>query len=118
MTPVPAHDLTPPRHLGASALVGGALYLHGGDVSGGELCGAVFAQNPTDETWRFEPKTERWERLTPRGAVPRLKRSRGVEVKGKMYVLGGYDFTCVDGVGGQLWNEDVFVYEPRRRSGH
>lgn len=118
LTPAPSYDIDPPRNLGAAALVGDALYVHGGDVPGGELCGAVFAQNPTDELWRFDLDRERWEELTPRGdVVARLKRSRGVEVRGAMYILGGYDFTCNDGVGIQEWNDDVFLYEPSR-GGH
>lgn len=116
LTPAAEHDIDPPRNLGAAALVGDALYIHGGDVPGGELCGAVFAQNPTEQLWRFDLRAERWEQLTPRGApLARLKRSRGVEVGGAMYILGGYDFTCTDGVGTQIWNDDVFSYEPSSR---
>lgn len=115
LTPAPQHDITPPRNLGAAALLGDALYVHGGDIPGGELCGAVFAQNPTDELWRFDLKAGRWKKLSPRGTtVARLKRSRGVEVGGAMYILGGYDFTCTAGVATQLWNDDVFLYEPSR----
>lgn len=118
LTPAPRHDLAPARNLGAAALLGDALYIHGGDVPGGELCGAVFAQNPTEELWRFDLARERWEELAPRGApLARLKRTRGVEVGGAMYVLGGYDFTCTAGTGTQRWNEDVFRYEPPRH-GH
>jgi len=118
LTPAPRHDLDPPRNLGAAALLGGALYVHGGDVPGGELCGAVFAQNPTRELWRFDLDRERWEELSPRGMpLARLKRTRGVEVGGAMYIVGGYDFTCAAGVGTQHWNDDVYRYEPSRR-GH
>lgn len=115
VTPAPQYDISPPRNLGAAAFVDGSLFIHGGDVPGGELCGAVFAQNPTDELWRFDLNAERWERQTPRGApVARLKRSRGAAIGGVMYILGGYDFTCTDGVGVQAWNADVFAYDPRR----
>lgn len=115
LTPAPRYDIDPPRNLGAAALVGDALYIHGGDVPGGELCGAVFAQNPTDELWRFDLRRERWEQLSPHGSsVARLKRSRGVEVGGAMYIVGGYDFQCADGAGSQVWNESVFLFQPSR----
>lgn len=119
ITPAAADNISPPRNLGAAALVGDALYVHGGDVPGGELCGAVFAQNPTEELWRFDLDSEVWEQLTP-GASPlaRLKRSRGVEVGGEMYVLGGYDFTCANGVGTQKWNTKVYRYRPGQANHH
>lgn len=116
LTPSPQYDIDPPRNLGAAALVDGALYFHGGDVPGGVECGAVFAQNPTDELWRFDVRRERWELLSPRGhAVVRLKRSRGVAVNGAMYIFAGYDFVCGATTGAQVWNRDVFRYQPARR---
>src|SRR5690606_16271524 len=118
LTPASPYDIDPPRNLGAAALVKGALYFHGGDVPGGDECGAVFAQNPTDELWRFDLVRERWELLSPRGhAVARLKRSRGATVGGAMYVVAGYDFTCDGTEGAQVWNQDVFRYQPRPARG-
>lgn len=113
VTPEAASNISPPRNLGAAALVGDALYVHGGDVPGGELCGAVFAQNPTEELWRFDLDSQEWRQLSPNGApLARLKRSRGAMVRGEMYILGGYDFTCADGVGTQAWNTNVYRYRP------
>lgn len=113
ITPAAAHNISPPRNLGAAALLGDALYVHGGDVPGGELCGAVFAQNPTEQLWRFDLDSEVWEQLTPSASpLTRLKRSRGVAVGGEMYVLGGYDFTCSSGVGTQEWNTNVYRFRP------
>lgn len=113
LTPEPSDDIDPPRYLGASAVLGPRLFLHGGDIPGGDLCGAVFAQNPTDELWSFDPRRRVWSPLIPKGApLPRLKRTRGVGVRGSMFVFGGYDFACDDGLPSQIWNTDVFRYQP------
>jgi len=113
LTPSPADDIDPPRYLGASALLHNRLYLHGGDMPGGEVCGAVFAQNPTDELWEFNPARRRWEPLLPSGdPLPRLKRSRGVAANGAMLVFSGYDFACNAGTPEQLWSSDVYRYRP------
>jgi hypothetical protein len=29
-----------------------------------------------------------------------------------MYVFSGFDFVCDNGVGGQVWNTDVYRYTP------
>jgi len=43
-------NIEPPRNYGAAAVVGTALYLHGGDVPGGQAgCGPPLPQNPTDQ---------------------------------------------------------------------
>ena len=57
-----------------------------------------------------------WEELSPSGdPLAYLKRHRGVEVGGVMYVFAGYDFRCADGAGpGQVWNTSVFSFDPRR----
>ncbi len=113
VTPAPQDNIDPPRNFGAASQIRGSLYVHGGDIPGGEECGAVFLQNPTDELWRFDLKTERWNQLSPRGfPVARLKRNRAANVRGAMYVFGGYDFACVDGEGLQEWNTNVYRYRP------
>jgi hypothetical protein len=29
-----------------------------------------------------------------------------------MYVFAGFDFACTDEVGGQVWNDGVYSYDP------
>jgi N-acetylneuraminic acid mutarotase len=114
VTPEPASNLDPPRNVAAAAQLGDALYVHGGDIPGGEECGAVFAQNATRELWRFDLTQGEWKQVTPRGSrVPRLKRSRAVAVDATVYIFGGYDFTCENGVGVQTWNDAMFAYRPQ-----
>ncbi len=37
-----------------------------------------------------------------------------VSVGRRVYLFGGYDFPCAGGAGpGQIWNLDVFSFEPR-----
>jgi N-acetylneuraminic acid mutarotase len=111
----PAATVDPARNYGAAAIVGSALYLHGGDVPGGTAgCGAPFPQNPTDQLWRLDLVQLSWRRLDPAGNAPvRLKRHAAATVDGRMYVVAGWDFRCDDGVGpGQIWNLDVFSFSP------
>ena len=108
-------NIAPERNYAASAIVDGSLYLHGGDVPGGSAgCGAPFAQNTTDEVWRFDIATSTWTQLLPGGdPVPALKRHAAAVVGDTMYLVGGYDFVCDrDGDPGQVWNTEVYAYEP------
>jgi len=113
LTPEAPLNIDPPRNLGASTLVGRNLYLHGGDVPGGEDCGAVFLQNPTEELWRFDLDAQEWSQLQPIGdPLARLKRTSAATVGGSMYIFGGFDFECNDGVPEQIWNLDVYRFLP------
>jgi len=114
VTPAAPRNIDPARNYGATVVLGGALLLAGGDMPGGSSgCGSPFAQNPTRELWRFDLYRRTWQQLSPGGDVlPRLKRVAGAEVGGRMYVFSGFDFACENGVGGQLWNTDVYRYTP------
>jgi N-acetylneuraminic acid mutarotase len=108
-------NIAPPRNYGAAAVVGPAMYLHGGDVPGGVGgCGAPFEQNPVAELWRFDLAYKVWRRLNPAGVpLARLKRHAAATVSGRMYIVSGWDFRCDDGVGpGQIWNLDVYAFSP------
>ena len=115
VTPPPERNVQPPRNYGSAAVIGTSLYMQGGDTPDGSAgCGAPFPQNPQEELWRFESLHRTWTRLTPSGdALPRIKRTNAAAVAGKMYVFAGYDFQCQGDVGpGQVWNLDVFSYNP------
>jgi len=108
-------NIDPPRNYGAATVLGRALYLYGGDVSGGTGgCGAPFPQNPTAELWRFDLIGHTWQQLSPRGdPLVQLKRHAAAAVDGRMYVVSGWDFRCDGGAGpGQIWNLDVYSLSP------
>jgi Galactose oxidase, central domain/Kelch motif len=107
--------IDPARDYGAAAGVGTSLYLHGGDISGGEDgCGAPFPQNPTDQLWRFDLIGRTWHLVSPAGdPLVRLKRHAAASVDGRMFVVSGWDFRCEGGTGpGQIWNLDTFAFTP------
>ncbi|HET7867348.1 MAG TPA: kelch repeat-containing protein [Burkholderiaceae bacterium] len=114
VTPAAPRNIDPPRNYAAAAVVGGAMLVAGGDMPGGSSgCGSPFDQNPTRELWRFDLLRRAWQQLAPGGDVlPRLKRVTGAQVGGQMYVFSGFDFACNNGVGGQIWNTDVYRYTP------
>jgi N-acetylneuraminic acid mutarotase len=108
-------DITPPRNYGAASVIGGGLYLQGGDIPGGSAgCGAPFPQNPTNEVWRFDLAGKSWQQLKPEGEpVPRLKRHAAGVVGSRIYVVSGWDFQCANGTGpGQVWNKNTYVLTP------
>lgn len=110
----PRPDIEPGRNYAAPAVLGKYLYLQGGDLPGGSSgCGAPFPQNPTEQLWRYHIARQRWEAVTPAGdPLARLKRHEATVARGRMYVLGGWDFQC-DGTGpGQIWNLEVFALTP------
>lgn len=114
VTPDPAHNVAPPRDYDTAVILGDQMYLYGGDMPGGADCGGVVPQNPTDELWAFDLRRRIWEQQFPRGdaRVP-LKRTNSVRIGEAMYVFAGFDFRCVDAVTpAQLWNHDVFRFEP------
>jgi hypothetical protein len=107
--------IEPPRNYGAAAVVGLALYLQGGDLSGGVGgCGAPFPQNPTEQLWRFDLVDRTWHQVRPGGdPLVRLKRHAAASVDGRVYVVSGWDFRCDSGAGpGQIWNLDTYVVMP------
>ena len=87
--------MDPPRNLVAAGVLKGDLYIHGGDLPGGDpCCGSPFPQNVTNEFWRFDGKRGIWEEISGcAGAAPALKRHRAVEVGKDLFLFSGFDFT-------------------------
>ncbi|MDQ3915671.1 MAG: galactose oxidase [Actinomycetota bacterium] len=114
ITPSAGSNIDPHRNYGAAGVIGNDMYLHGGDLPGGSMgCGAPFPQNPTEELWRFDVSRRVWTRLSPGGdPLVRLKRHAAAVVADRMYVFLGWDFKC-EGTGpGQIWNLDVYSFDP------
>lgn len=107
-------NISPARNDGAAAHLGLSLYVQGGETPGGTIgCGSTFPQNPNPELWRYSLLARKWEQVNPQGdALPHLKRTVAAAVGGRMYVFAGFDFACANGVGGQVWNEGVFSFNP------
>lgn len=108
-------NIDPPRNYGSAAVIDGFLYMHGGDTPGGTSgCGAPFAQNPSEELWRFDLVRHTWSQVHPHGdALVPLKRTNAATVGPRMYIFSGFDFRCEDETDeGQVWNLDVFAYDP------
>jgi N-acetylneuraminic acid mutarotase len=107
-----AGNITPERNYAAGGVLGGGLYLQGGDIPGGSAgCGAPFPQNPTNELWRFDLTSRAWQQVKPTGVQPvRLKRQASATVGGKLYVVSGWDFQCPGQ--GQVWNTTTYSYAP------
>lgn len=114
VTPPAAANITSARYAGAAAQIGPSLYVQGGDLPGGASgCGSPFPHNVTSELWHYSLLRRIWEQIVPAGdALPRLKRTVAATVGTRMYVFGGFDFACTDGVGGQVWNDRVYSYDP------
>ncbi|MBA3660614.1 MAG: hypothetical protein H0W64_02705 [Gammaproteobacteria bacterium] len=116
------HNMIPARNQGAAALIGDFFFAQGGDVDDEERanlgCGAPFPQSPDHEFWQLDLVKNQWSKLQTTGEpLPRIKRTRGVAVKDKMYVFLGYDFQCENDIGpGQIWNHDVFSFTPQFES--
>jgi len=110
-TPAAAFNVEPARNLVAAGVLKGDLYIHGGDLPGGEpCCGSPFAQNVTNELWRFDRNCGTWQELSASaGAGPALKRHRAVEVGKELFVFSGFDFTNPEG---QTWNLEVHSFNP------
>lgn len=112
-----SENIMPPRIFAAGAIIGNYMYLQGGNLSGvGETrgCGAVWPQSASDEFWSFDLTQHVWKKLAPCGDVglPRLRRNTAAVVDGKMYIFAGWDFQCYGTGPGQIWNSDVFSYDP------
>lgn len=109
-------NIDPPRNYGAAGLIGGSLYLQGGDIPGGSAgCGAPFEQNPTEELWKFDTVAKTWRKLAPAGdPLVKLKRTAGAVAGSSLVVTAGWDFQCAaDGTGpGQVWNKDTYIFTP------
>lgn len=117
VTPTETFNINPARNYGSAAVIGNALYLHGGDLPGGERgCGSPFLQNPTEELWRFDLVKRVWTQVQPDGdPLVRLKRTNAAKVGNQMYIFAGYDFQCSGGNGpGQIWNLDVYSYDTKK----
>lgn len=110
-TPEAPFNVDPARNLVAAGVLKGDLYIHGGDLPGGvPCCGSPFAQNVTNELWRFDRNGGTWEEISASaGAGPALKRHRAVEVGKELFVFSGFDFTNPEG---QAWNLDVYSFKP------
>ena len=111
VTPAPEFNVDPPRNLVAAGVLKGDLYIHGGDLPGGDpCCGSPFPQNVTNEFWRFDGKRGIWEEISASaGAAPALKRHRAVEVGKDLFLFSGFDFTDPEG---QAWNLSVYSFRP------
>lgn len=116
VTPAPENNIQPARNYGSAVIIANNMILQGGDLEGdgSSGCGAPFPQNVTDELWQFDLVRHVWMSLAPDGdALARIKRTNAVVVIGKMYIFSGYDFQCVNSTGpGQVWNLDVYSYDP------
>lgn len=107
LTPADPFNVDPPRNLAGAGVLGGNLYVQGGDMPGGESGGSGFAQNVSNDLWKFEGGT--WLEVTCMGDEgPRLKRHRGVEVGDRLFLFSGYDF--VDQA--EVWNQSVYSFRP------
>jgi len=113
VTPTASANI-PAHQSGAAVQMGLSLYVQGGELVGGPSgCGAGFPQNPTADMWRFDLARRTWVQVIPGGdALPRLTRTTGAAVGNRMYVFAGFDFTCSNGTGGQVWNDSVYSYTP------
>jgi hypothetical protein len=114
VTPPVAANITQARYAGAAGQIGLSLYVQGGDLPGGAGgCGSPFPHHVTSELWRYSLLRRTWEQIAPAGeALPRLKRTVAATVGTRMYVFAGFDFACTDEVGGQVWNDGVYSYDP------
>lgn len=113
LTPVPLDNISSATFQAASAIVGGNLYIQGGNTTGGTTgCGAPFKQNVVSDLWRYDQARNLWTSLAPLGEpLPYLKRHSEAVVQGRLYLFLGWDFQCPTGMGnGQIFNTDVFVY--------
>jgi N-acetylneuraminic acid mutarotase len=107
LTPGAPFNVDPPRNLAGAGVLEGSLYIQGGDMPGGDSGGSGFAQNVSNDLWRFESGT--WLEVTRAGHEgPYLKRHRGVEVGNELFLFSGYDF--VDGA--EVWNQTVYSFKP------
>lgn len=52
-----------------------------------------------------------WLQIEAENTPDPVKRSAGMVLDGEFYTLGGFDFVCVDGEGGQIWNTKVHRLE-------
>jgi N-acetylneuraminic acid mutarotase len=113
-TPAAPNNVDPARNYGSAAVIGNAMYMHGGDIPGGSQgCGAPFPQNPSEELWRLDLTTYTWSKLAPAGTLVPLKRSVATVVDETMYVLAGFDFECDELTSpGQIWNPWIYAFTP------
>jgi len=113
VTPAADDNVAPPRNYGTAVTIGDGMYLQGGDTPVGVDCGP-FPQHPTSELWRFDLRRRVWTQQFPGGdPLVRLKRINSARVADSMYIFGGYDFVCDDGVTPrQIWNHDVYRFTP------
>lgn len=107
LTPAAPFNVDPPRNLAGAGVLEGSLYIQGGDKPGGDNGGGGFAQNVSNELWRFE--SGKWLEVARMGHKgPRLKRHRGVEVGNELFLFSGFDFVN----GAEVWNQTVYSYRP------
>lgn len=80
-------DLDEPR----GATIGGKIYLAGGITGIDYISDEKLLLDPSDQLWRFDPKTGEYAELAP---LPRALNHMGVVAHdGDLYVLGGYGET-------------------------
>ena len=114
ITPAQGHNLTPARNDGAATSCGRYLYLVGGDMPFGQAgCGSPFAQQVTNEIWRFDPLRRSFRLLEPTTPpLPALKRTGYATWNGRLYLVSGWGFRCEEaGDPGQIWNSEVIAVD-------
>jgi N-acetylneuraminic acid mutarotase len=113
------YNITPsinptPRNYAVSASVRNDWYIYGGELDGEQVsgCNAPFGQNVGSDLWVFDDDV--WTELHPSGVIPPLKRAMGVERRGSLLVVSGFDFVCDNGVGpGQVYNNAIYILDSR-----
>jgi hypothetical protein len=89
------------------------LLMYGGDQIGGiHGCGNFAFDNPSNDVWEFDIRSQKWKELSISSVErpPKLKRHGAVQVDQHFFVMGGYDFICPNGVGpGEVLNMKVHI---------
>jgi len=85
-----------------------------GEAPGGVAeCGAPFTTNVQNTTWTLDLSKLLWSQRFPTAATAAdlplgVKRSAADTKGNSMYLFGGWNFICVNNVGGQVWPPHVY----------
>jgi hypothetical protein len=84
-------DIPSPRYGHTIVEIDGLYYLFGGQTVTVTTSGSLRPLSVSDEIFKFDPNTRRFDKLTPGGNLPPgMSGHAAATVDGKMYVLGGY----------------------------
>lgn len=91
--------------------------MYGGESPGGTGgCGSPFPNNPQNTTWfaNLDVSHPRLhyhlvDHFTGSVHPPALKRSAATAKDNLFSLFGGWDWHCVDNVGGQTWNNNMYI---------